>query len=317
MDMVHLGREISGTFAAVGFGLSISPLVLLVLYYVSPMFFLAYNLVLFIVYMSMIGLLLFTIGSLFWAAYQISELYFLKKYHIDSSVEYDYSRSGELWNVTGTLQPAFLIDSMDREVLQIITSNAGDILAVKNQMKTRALFQDDESMAHRLSNLINLQMVTLYKGLVSRRLFLTPLGHEAINTPSAVFSSKIPLEVRNYLYEMKRQITLEKWAQSVLEAHKAIESAYKIIIRNRATTNSTAADMIKEFEKGRRTAGRLHQMLEQLKVLRASSFERWLSNQITGMRPASHDSADARVYTSEDAIRCEQYLGILMRILFA
>ncbi|MFQ5833953.1 MAG: hypothetical protein ACE5H4_14700 [Candidatus Thorarchaeota archaeon] len=75
--------------------------------------------------------------------------------------------------------------------------------------------------------------------------------------------------------------------------------------------------MDNEFEEKRTTAGRLHAMLEHLKVLKTSSFEQQLSNQIIKMKPAAYDSDAARIHTSEDAIRCEQYLGILMRILFS
>ena len=160
-------------------------------------------------------------------------------------------------------------------------------------------------------------MIRLYK----KKIGLTPMGHEAINTPSAVFASRMPARVRQHLYDAKRDLFLDNWGQCVLDTHKAIEAAYKQLIVEAGERDKRLRERVDELaRKGTsidtRTAGQLHNIMVETGRLKSGTFECWLSNEVTRYRPRSHDVEGSGAFSSEDAYRCELYTGILMRNLY-
>lgn len=269
----------------------------------------------FLIIVGFMGAFFSLAGIVFLVAYQVDEYRFLKKWTFEEKpISYRLPQEA--------LAPAFLLDTIDREILQIISSTGGDILAVKNQIKSRALAQNDDEMAHKLSQLVNAEMVGLSKKLVTKRLYLTPMGHEAMHTSAAAYTSRIPIRVRRHMYETRSSIWREHWGQAVLEIHKAMEVAYKILLRRWAETDTTVSDVVREAEETgkpleKRTSGSLHNLLIQADILEKGSFERYLSDEISKTRRSAHDSPEEKPYEAEDAILLEQYLGILMKRLFS
>ncbi len=315
MDIVRFGREVSGHLAWMGLSLVGSAGLVIGLYYLNPLELYQLSYIMpFFIFIALIGMFFALSGFLFLVMYQFDEYRFLRKWEFDETpISYRLPQEA--------LAPAFLLDTIDREILQITSSTGGDILAVKNQIKNRALAQNDDEMADKLSHLVNAEMVGLSKKLVTKRLYLTPMGHEAMHTPAVAYTSRIPIRVRRHMYRARRNIWREQWGQAVLEIHKAMEAAYKILLRTRAETDTVISDVVKEAEEnGRpldeRTSGSLHNLLIQADILEKGSFERHLSDEISKTRRYAHDSPEEQAYEADDAILLEQYLGILMKRLF-
>lgn len=132
IDIVRLGRELSVDLTAVGVSLVLGGGLLILLLWVRLWFFpITYESGLFIVTALFIGFTATVLGGIFWVAYRIDEYQEFRKLAplLD---RIDQSKTGDL-----SLSPAFLLDSIDRELLQIVKEAGGDILSVKNQMRNR------------------------------------------------------------------------------------------------------------------------------------------------------------------------------------
>lgn len=175
-----------------------------------------------------VGLVAAALGGCFWGIYSIEEyLEFRRLARLIDRAE--QSKTADL-----SLSPALLLDTVDREPLHTVQEAGGDVLSIRNQMKNRALALNPEELRQRVAGLLNLKMVQIYE----KRIGLTPMEHEAISTPSAVFTSRVPTRVRQYLYEAKRDLFRENWGQCVLDTHKAIEAAYKQLIAEASERDS-------------------------------------------------------------------------------
>jgi len=310
---MRFSREVVSVFTTLG-AVSLSVSILLLFFYNIFSWLFLSPIIPLLLPIAIIGFLLFSLGAVYWTIFLINERGFMKLVTSYPIVETKTDMSN-----LEMLLPAYLIDSIDREILEFVSSNSGDILAIKMQIENKSFSHDTKQIAQRISNLIDLKMIGVYDRRLKRRLTITSLGHEAINTPPATFSSKIPFIVRNHMYEAYRQLWLEKWGQVINEAHKSIESAYKILLKNQ--TNEEILKILDEKNKSRpleqRTAGALHNIMIEIKQLKTGTFERYLSDQITKLKGIAHDSPDSKTYTPEHAVRTVQYLGILLRILFS
>jgi len=317
MDLIRATREISHYLLIIGISMILGGGLSLILMYLFPAALSnPTQTIIFMIYVIFIGIVATLMGGVFAVSYWLEERKELNAILRHES-EQDVERLDQELQVLPTIA---LLDSIDRQILDSIRVASGDILAVKNQVASRALIEQGDPLHRRIATLKKLGVIGISKK--TKRIFLTPSGQEALDIPAVLFVARIPHEVRKHMTNARVSLGQEKWASVVFEAQKSLEVAYKRVARLEEERNSTIAEKIRAKEKKLHksiddwTAGQLHNLMVEFGVLVPKSFETWLSDRIIRFRRASHDSEESRMYTSDDAMDCDMYLNILMKRLY-
>lgn len=208
-----------------------------------------------------------------------------------------------------------LADSIDREVLQVVKDVGGNLLDIEERLANIALVPRGESCHRSLAKLNLLGLAILSEK--EKKLYLTSLGMDALNTPSTLFATRIPEEIWNYVFQVKVSLWQQEWSAVVVETGKALEAILKERLADASFKTELDWDKIKAElspkDVSKWGAGHLLGALRKLGFVRVNSFEDYLASELVKLRNLVHDKKEGHVFTPGEADRCDIYLGLLLR----
>lgn len=231
-----------------------------------------------------------------------------------------FGEVGKLEKAHSAEQPSYLLaDSIDREILMAVRDFGGDIVAVESRLGARAVGAKGEEWYNRLAKLQLLGLVYISEddGVV----FLTSAGLDALQTPAALFVSRIPDEIWKYTFQSKVELWAENWYGAIIEGGKALEAilhdrvAFVRLKHPRRWGQVRTSVSSVPIEKW--SAGKLLQGLREFGYIRERSFEDLLIGDMVRLRNRIHRrGGDTAPLSPGDASRFDMYLGILLRIWY-
>lgn len=217
-----------------------------------------------------------------------------------------------------TLAPYLLADSIDREVLSAVREIGGHVLDVEERLAKRGLIPAGDEYHRRISKLVLLGLLSIIEN--KGQMYLTTAGMDALNTPAALFVSRIPETVWNHVFQQKTSLWREDWGNVVIETAKALEAAmhHKLDI-----VKQGMSDKWDEARKGfpskpleKWSAGSLLGMLRKLDLVKPNSLEDHLAGELVKIRNKVHHDDEDYVFGPSDADKCDVYLALLLRSWF-
>lgn len=230
-----------------------------------------------------------------------------------------FGKVGELEKSHSAAQPSYLLaDSIDRELLMAVRDFGGDIVAVEARLSERAIGAKGEEWYNRLAKLQLLGLVYISED--EGNVLLTSAGLDALQTPAALFVSRVPDEIWKYTFQSKIELWAENWYGAIIEGGKALEA----ILHDRIAVvkekhprrwgqirTSVSSVPIRKW-----SAGKLLQGLRDFGYIRERSFEDMLIGDLVRLRNRIHRGGDTTPISPGEASRFDMYLGILLRIWY-
>ncbi len=231
-----------------------------------------------------------------------------------------FGEVGRIEKARSAEQPSYLLaDSIDREILLAVRDFGGDIVAVEACLSARAVGAKGEEWYNRLAKLqlLGLVYISEDEGVI----FLTSTGLDALQTPAALFVSRVPDEIWKYTFQSKVELWAENWYGSIIEGGKALEA----ILHDRVAfvkekhprrwgqiRTSVSTVPIEKW-----SAGKLLQGLREFGYVRERSFEDHLIGDMVKLRNRIHRrGGDTAPISPGEASRFDMCLGILLRIYY-
>ena len=226
---------------------------------------------------------------------------------------------GSKESIWSSVQPPYLLaDSIDRELLAIIKETGGEILGIEDRIFAEALVVNHAEVYNRLGRLHLRGLIIVSRE--HKRITLTTLGMEALNTPAVLFVSKIPQKIWDYVFKQKIALSQEKWGIAVAETAKTIEAVMKEKVTEMKNNDQSAWDEIKKGlpkkEISEWTAGSLLDGLIRGGIVEKNGFEYFLIHELKELRDLIHDKEKNYPFGPSDGDKCDIYLNLLLRLWY-